>query len=77
MLLDFTTELGNVLPPAGASRVVQLLDVALGLLALRGMLHRRKLPSGAMTLRLMSSAAQEPHVAGVLTTIVLVIVLSR
>jgi hypothetical protein len=36
MLLDLPAQLGNVLPAPRASRIVQLLQVALGLLALRG-----------------------------------------
>lgn len=77
MFLDFATKLWDVLPPTGASCVVQLLDVALGLLALRGILRRRKLPSRAMTLLLMTSTTRNPNIACVLTTIVIVIVLSR
>jgi hypothetical protein len=38
VLLDFAAELGNILPPAGTSGLVQLLDVALGLFVLRGIL---------------------------------------
>lgn len=47
MLLDFPAELRHVAPAAGASCLVQLLDVALGLLALRGVLRCCKLPTNA------------------------------
>jgi hypothetical protein len=50
MLLDFPAKLGNILPAAGASCFVQLLEIALALFALRVVLCRCKLSLHAMTL---------------------------
>jgi hypothetical protein len=36
VLLDFAAELRDILPPAGTPRLVQCLQIALGLFALRG-----------------------------------------
>lgn len=52
MLLDLPAQLRNILPAAGASCIVQLLNVALSLLALNGILCCCKLPMHTMTLLL-------------------------
>jgi hypothetical protein len=43
MLLDLPAQLGHLLPAPGASSLVQLLEVALGLVALGGLLCRGEL----------------------------------
>jgi hypothetical protein len=50
VFLDFPAQLGHVFPTSRASRLIQLLQVALGFLALRGVLYCCKLPMPNMTL---------------------------
>ena len=53
MLLDLSAQLGHVLPTASTPRLVQLLDVALGLLAFRGVLCRCKLQDNMRDMTLL------------------------
>jgi hypothetical protein len=50
VFLDFPAQLGHIFPTSRTSCLVQLLQVALGLLALRGVLYCCKLPMPNMTL---------------------------
>lgn len=78
MLLHLPAQLGHILPAAGAARLVQFLEVALGLRALRGVLRRCKLPAHmpAMTL-LEPRDAQQEGLEGARTAIVLRLALLR
>jgi hypothetical protein len=75
VLLDFAALLGDVLPPAGAACLVQCLQVALGLFALRGGLLRSA--SAACNDVAATLDVRAAPSLGVHTTMVLTITLAR